>query len=81
MSTTIINPKESSGNGSSGGAGVVIGAALVILVLVVVIIFTLPYIRQQVSALRSPGNPTINVQLPSPTLPTADTSATPTLTK
>lgn len=66
MSTTIINPKESSGNGSSGGAGVVIGAVLVIIVLGVAIVLALPYIRKQVDAMRSPGSPTINVQLPNP---------------
>jgi hypothetical protein len=65
MATIINNPGENSGNGTSGGAGVVIGAVLVILVLVIAIVLALPYIRRQVAAMRSPGNPTINVQLPS----------------
>jgi hypothetical protein len=67
MTTVVNNP----GNGSNtdGGAGVVIGAVLVLLVLIGAIILALPYLREQVEGMK-PENPTINVTLPEPTMPT-----------
>lgn len=77
MTTVINNPgenREPKSNGTSAGSGVVIGAVIVILILVVVIVLALPYMREQVEGMRSPGNPTINVQLPSLPSPSASTT-------
>jgi len=81
MDTVTNNQGKNNSDGMSGGAGVLIGAVIVILALVIAIILALPYIRGRVDAMSRPVNPTINVQLPSPSLPAADTSATPTLVK
>lgn len=78
MTTVINNPgenRETKSAGTSAGAGVVIGAVIVILILVVVIVLALPYMRKQVESMRSPGNPTINVQLPNLPSPTSSTTA------
>lgn len=78
MTTVINNPRENRSDGNSavsGGSGVVIGAVIVLIVLVGGIILALPYLRKQIEAMRSPGNPTINVQLPAPSIP--DTTPTP----
>jgi hypothetical protein len=75
MPTVINNPGNNSG---SGGAGVVIGAVLVIIILIIVIVLSLPYIKRQINAMTHPGaptiNPTINVQLPAPQIPTGSTT-------
>ncbi len=65
MVTIVSGPRND--DGMSGGAGVVIGAALVVLALLAVIFYAAPYVREQFDAMRNPGNPTINVQLPNPT--------------
>ncbi len=65
MTTVINNPGDNNGDASSAGAGVVIGAVLVLLVLIVAIVIALPYIRRQADQMSHPGNPTINVTLPS----------------
>ncbi|MEK7120623.1 MAG: hypothetical protein AAB840_00855 [Patescibacteria group bacterium] len=78
MTTVINNPgeiKSNENNAMSGGSGVVIGAVIVLILLVGGIILALPYLRKQIDGMRSPGNPTINVQLPAPTVP--DTKPTP----
>lgn len=71
--STDSNNSGNNGNGMSGGAGVVIGAALVIIILIVVIVLSLPYLKRQINAMTHPGaptiNPTINVQLPTPQIP------------
>jgi hypothetical protein len=76
MTTVINNPggSEVRGNANeSGGSGVVIGAVIVVLVLVGGIILALPYIKGRVDGMTKPTNPTINVTLPAPTIPSAQT--------
>ena len=81
--TTVINnpnnPKENNGDGGgNGGAGVIIGAVLVVLVLIVVIVLSLPYIRQQIESMTNKPTPaitpTINVQIPAPSIPGVGTT-------
>lgn len=76
MTTVINNPGgvETRDNANaSGGSGVVVGAVIVVLVLVVGIVLALPYIKGRVDGMTKPTNPTINVTLPAPTTPSAQT--------
>ncbi len=67
MATIINNPGEHSENESDGVAGGIIGGILVILLLLVGLLFAMPYIRQKMYNQNQPSNPTINVEIKTPT--------------
>jgi hypothetical protein len=79
MTTVINNPGprgDDNKDATSSGLGVIIGAVIVIVVLITIIILATPYFRERIDKMSQPptvNNPTINIEVPLPTLKATST--------